>query len=236
MEKDKAAHKYDVELNPLPESKRLVVFGDDYVADQPVALHLKTKWSWSGDSMSVKDQFGAQWISIKGDIWSLSETKVVYGKDDKPLFVIAEKQWWNLVDDAQAVFDCRGIEDLKEARDVKKDKSKLMFHVSSNLGNTKQKATVRNSGVKGEMEEMVDIVGKCTFFNQKCAIWRDGDYKNGGVPLAKFMSPIELQNFLDYKSMSGETEDYYLTVAPGADIAVCLAFVIAIREMNDSYS
>jgi len=231
------AHKYDVDLQPLADNKRLVVFGDEYTSDKPVALHLKTKWSWSGDSMSVKDQFGEQWFSIKGDLWSLSETKVIYGKDDKPLFVIADKAWWNFLDDAQAVFDCRGVEDLKEARNVKKDKTKLMFHVSSNFGNTKQKATVRNSGVNGEMDEMVDIVGKCTFFDQKCAMWRDGDYKTGGTPIAKFMSPIELQNFFDFKSASGDpTQDFYLTVAPGADVALCLAFVIAIREMNESYT
>lgn len=230
-------HKYDVDLQPLADSKRLVVFGEQYITDKPIALHLRTKWSWSGDTMSVKDQFGEKWFSVKGDLWSFSETKVIYGKDDKPLFVIADKAWWNILDDAQVVFDCRGVEDLKEARDVKKDKSKFMFAVSSNFGNTKQKATVRNSGVNGEMDEMVDIVGKCTFFDQKCAMWRDGDYKSGGTPIAKFMSPIEMQNFFDYKSASGDpTQDFYLTVAPGADVAFCLAFVIAIREMNESYT
>jgi hypothetical protein len=175
--KEDDAHKYDVDLQPLPEDKRLVVFGDNYISDKPVALHLKTKWSWSGDTMSVKDQLGEIWFSVKGDAWSLTDTKVVYGKDDKPLFVIADKAWWNPLDDAQAVFDCRGIEDLKEARNIKKDKTKFLFHVASTFGNTKQTATVKNSGVKGEMDEMVDIVGKCTFFEQKCAMWRDGDYK-----------------------------------------------------------
>ncbi|KAL3933655.1 MAG: hypothetical protein SGBAC_010293 [Bacillariaceae sp.] len=230
------AHKYEVNLQPLPEDKRLVVFGEEYTSDKPVALHLKTKWSLSGNSMSVKDQFGEKWFSIKGVFWSLSETKVIFGKDDKPLFLIADKSWWNIFDDAQVVFDCRGAEDLKEAKDVKKDKTKIVCSVKSNLGNTKQDTTVKSSGAKGDMDEMVDIVGKCTFFNQKCAMWRDGDYKSGGIPIANFMSPLEVQNFFDFKSFSGDpTEDYYLTVAPGADIAFCLAFVIAIREMNHSY-
>ena len=187
--------------------------------------------------MSVKDQYDVTWFQVKGDAYSYSETKVVYGKDDKPLFVIADKQWWNVLSDAQSVFDCRGIDEVKEARNVKKDKSRLVFSVSSNFGNTKQTTTVRNSGVKGTMDEMVDIVGKCTFLNGKCAIWRDGDYKSGGIPLAKFMSPLELQNLFDYKSISGNpTQDFYLTVAPGADIAFCLAFVIAIREMDETYT
>lgn len=74
MTKEGKAHKYDVDLQPLEDTKRLVVFGEECIADKPVALHLKTKWSWSGDTMSVKDQFGETWFSVKGNIWSLSET------------------------------------------------------------------------------------------------------------------------------------------------------------------
>ena len=187
--------------------------------------------------MSVKDQYGNTWFQVKGNAWSFSSAKVVFGKDDKPLFLIADKAWWNVLNDAQTVFDCRGMEDLKHARKVTKDKSKAMLSVSSNVGNTKQKTKVKNSGVKGTLDEMVDVVGKCTFLNGKCALWRDGDYKTGGTPLARFMSPLELQNFIDYKSLSGDpTQDFYLTVAPGADIAFCLAFVIAIREMDETYT
>lgn len=225
----------DVELKPLAEDKRLVIFGEDYTADYPVGLHLKTKWSWSGDSMSVKDQNDETWFRVKGDVWSLSETKVIYGKDDKPLFAIADKRWWNPLNDDQLIYDCRGIEDLKEARDIKKDKSKLLFEVKSNVGNTKQKTSVKNIGAKGVAPEMVDIVGKCTFFKAKCSMYRDGDHATGGIPLAKFMSPLEFQNFIGKGVLEGFTEDFFLTIAAGADIAFCLAFVIAIREMDKSY-
>ena len=69
----------------------------------------------------------------------------------------------------------------------------------------------------------------------KCAIWRDGDYKSGGIPIANFMSPLELQRFIGYKSLEDSTQDFYLTVAPGADVAFCIAFVLAVREMEKSY-
>lgn len=231
----KEGHKYDVDLKPLEADKKLVVFGDDYISDKFEALHLKTKWSWSGDTMTIKSAEDKEWFYVKGNAWSLSETRIVYGLDGNPLFVIAHESWWNPLNDSQAIFDCRGIQDPKEAAKVKKDKSKLLFVVKSNFGNSKQTTTVTNQVAEGPKEQ-VKIVGKCSFANFNCAIWRDGDHKTGGIPLAKFSSPLELQNFLGYKSLENTTQDFYLTVAPGADIALMLAFVLAIREMDESYN
>ena len=232
------SHKYDVEVKALPHDKKISVFGDDqYVPNdgEVVALHLKTKFSWSGDTMNIKDTKGDTWFSVKGHSLSLSNLKLVYGRDDKPLFAIADKVWWNPLNDDQLVFDCRGIDDPKDVHKIKKDKTKVLFKVKSNIGNTKQKTTVRNKAHKGCMDEMVDIVGKATIFQGKCAIWRDGDYKSGGIPIANFMSPLELQRFIGYKSLEDSTQDFYLTVAPGADVAFCIAFVLAVREMEKSY-
>jgi 4-diphosphocytidyl-2C-methyl-D-erythritol kinase len=46
------------------------------------------------------------------------------------------------------------------------------------------------------------------------------------------MSPEELQRFIGYKSLEESTQDFCLAVAPGADVAFCIAFVLARGERN----
>jgi len=233
---EEAKNKYNVDLQPLSGDDRLIVFGNDYICDhQPVTLAIKTKFSWSGDSMDVLDvQTGEPWFHVKGNVMSDSKTKVICGKDQKPLFVVATKQWWNLLNDDQMVMDVRGATTKEQVNAMKKDKANVLFQVSSSLGNMKQKTTVKNLAQNGKE---VEITGKCSLLQQQCALWRDGDdTTKGSIPLAKFMSPIELQNFVGLKSTCDSTSDYYLTVTPGADIAMALAIILAIREMENTYN
>ena len=63
----------------------------------------------------------------------------------------------------------------------------------------------------------------------------------GGMEITKVevlrLSPMEIPNCMDCKSARGDlTLDFYLTVAPSANVALCLAIVIAIQEMNELYT
>mmetsp|Transcript_35315 Transcript_35315/g.69276 ORF Transcript_35315/g.69276 Transcript_35315/m.69276 type:complete len:217 (+) Transcript_35315:36-686(+) len=210
MGNSEGKHKYDVDPVPV-EGHPLCVFGRQFVSDKPTLLHMKSKWSWSGDDFSIKNvHTGDTILTIKGQTMSLSDKKRMYDAKGNLVFLMKEKFELN---DTQYVYGA--------------DEKTELFGVKSNFGNSKQHTeVVTDKGAKAT------IVSKASWGNAQCAMWI-GEPKEGGQPIAGFKSPLELKNF--YGKGEWFMEDYYIQIAPGVDQALVCAIVLAMNQMDESY-
>eukprot|EP00164_Ancoracysta_twista_P015608 GFYU01025871.1.p1 GENE.GFYU01025871.1~~GFYU01025871.1.p1 ORF type:complete len:261 (+),score=89.71 GFYU01025871.1:113-784(+) len=212
--KDKEAFE-KLEVMSLPEGQTLSVFGNQYVVPhgKPLVLHLKAKFfCWSGDDFKVKDPETKEvYFQAQGKALSFEEKKTVFDAQGNRVFIMKEKLMQ--LDDKQSVFSGA-------------DPQKKLFEVSSNFGNTKQYATVKDSDGKE-----VKLGMKMTFVGTRGSVWI-GEV-NAGQCIAKVTSPVEWQNFAQY---DWARDDFFVEIAPGVDAALVVAMILAYDEMDSSYA
>ncbi|CAE8642361.1 unnamed protein product [Polarella glacialis] len=178
-------------------------------------------WSISGDSFKIKDMStskdGNVLFEVAGKAYSFTNKRtLVDSKTQEPVFVMTEAAMQ--FDDKQTVYSGDGKTEL--------------FKVASNFGNTKQST----SGLKNNQGKKIILEGKMNLLSKKGHICL-GDV-NTGRPIGKVCSPVQIQNLIPDWSAGGSgwaRHDYFIEIAPGVDMALIIAMVLAYEQMEQSY-
>ncbi|WVW80492.1 hypothetical protein I302_102476 [Kwoniella bestiolae CBS 10118] len=186
----------------------------DLVAvDPPIGLHpqifaqkattlvLKEKvWSWTGDDFSVKDIEGRDVVKCHGKAWSLRERKVISDADDKFLFGIRNK-----------------ILTIHTTFIGEDESEKELFRIRKRLSlGAKMKATFLNPSN-----------------GQPITLLLKGDFWGGSADISIEDGPIIAQisrKLLNAREWLVDQQTYFVTIAPGVDLALMAAMCICFDE------
>lgn len=207
------------------------VFGEKWIVPKgkDAMIYIRSKfWSLSDGSFTIRDvsetktKEGTPLFACKGQAFSLSSKRTIFDASDGETPVFGLKEKLMQIDDKQSVCKCTG----KGKDTVIGDE---MFKVGSDFGNTNQYTVgLKNLGVPEEISMQADFVG------MKGGIWLGS--VDTGVPIAKFVSPLQLKNVIpEMGGMQFGGDDYFINVAAGVDMALVVALVLAYEEMNQSY-
>ncbi|CAK9780411.1 hypothetical protein CC85DRAFT_283526 [Cutaneotrichosporon oleaginosum] len=189
----------------VPANPPIAVFRD-FIAQAPTTLVLKEKvWSLSGDSFSIKDAAtGRPVVKVAGKALSLRDRKQVMDPSGRPLYSLRSK--------LMTIFNVQIGEDANE---------KELFRVRSHSLSLGSKLTVTFTNA---------ITGQPVELNIKGDMFGMGSViRCNGQPIAQIS-----REYFNAAQIFGDQQTYFVTVAPGVDLAliagICMAFDEAENE------
>lgn len=206
----------DVHLGQVPPGSTSV-FGDAFVVQgSPALLHLKAKF-FSHEQWTIVDK-------NNGDKAVFSVDSRTRGKDERNTLLDATGKPVCMIKGKMMSMD-----DNQHIHRVNPDGSpgEELFQMKSNFGNTKQESV----GLKNSSGQAFQICGKMSFTSMQGYLVY-GDLKTG-TAVAKVGQP---KHFGAVASGSWTDSDYFLEIAPGVDMAVILAMVVAYEQMEQNYA
>ncbi|BEI94491.1 uncharacterized protein CcaverHIS019_0700630 [Cutaneotrichosporon cavernicola] len=176
-----------------------------FISQGPVTLVLREQiFSLSGDDFSVKDAAtGKTVVRCKGKVVSFRDRKNVTDASGNLLFSMRDKLIAFM--STFVAEDARGHE---------------LFRVKRNIAlGTKMTATFRNAntGENAELSMRGDMFGLGTTI-----------VLNGNIPVAQISRKL-----LHMREWIADKQTYYVTVAPGVDLALIAALCIAFDEVKN---
>eukprot|EP00397_Hematodinium_sp_SG-2012_P026641 GEMP01027931.1.p1 GENE.GEMP01027931.1~~GEMP01027931.1.p1 ORF type:complete len:233 (+),score=38.81 GEMP01027931.1:66-701(+) len=191
-------------IQPMPVPDGLNVFGERFLSKNPIKLHLRQNlWCWSGDDFHIQDpNTGRKWFTVRGKSMSLHNKKSMLDFRGKPVFRMCQEQL--RFNAVEKVADPAGNH---------------LFNITAKFSFVRDKLTADVPSARGKQH----IVLKCDSSNQLGLIFL-GEPKTGGQCIAKIYRPTGSKSF--------GKQDYYLTIAPGVDVALMVAMCISRDELH----
>ncbi|KAF1997821.1 DUF567-domain-containing protein [Amniculicola lignicola CBS 123094] len=193
-------------MEALPPLPQATAFFPQFTAQQPIELLIQEKvMSFSGDDFAITDTFKNPVFKVQGKVMSISGRKTFTDMQGNHLFDIQRE----LLHIHQTY-----VLNKTDGTTIMTVKKKFAF-----LGN---KAIATFTGSDGRQ---VELQLKGDFFARKASIT---DNAQGGAVVAMIKRGLSAQELIFGQQM------YKLAVAPGADMALMVAFAICLDEMNEA--
>ncbi|WRT66012.1 uncharacterized protein IL334_002963 [Kwoniella shivajii] len=176
----------------------------NYFAQQPTTLVLKEKvFSWSGDDFSVKDTNGHTVVRCHGQSMSFRDRKVINDANGQFLFGLRNKLL-----SIHKTF----VGETQDERELFRIRKRM------SLG-SKMEATFVNPATS----QTITLVLK-------------GDFWGGSADISIENGPVVAQisrELFNARQIFGDQQTYYVTVAPGVDLALIAAICICFDEAKN---
>lgn len=195
-----------VPLHPSPEP--ICATEPRFILPHPVTLRLREKvFSISGDDFKIScANTGAEYFKCQGKVFSLREKKILRDNGGVPVL--------NFKEQLIAIMNKFNIYAGSDS-----DRKICQFYTKYTFVKSKMSTDFKDI-CTGQMRHVV-LKGD----------WRDkrgviywGEPKQGGIPIAKIFRQH------GGKNMFFGTDDYFLEIAPGVDIALMVTMCIALDE------
>lgn len=190
-----------------PQNPPLGIF-PQYCVQGPTILILKEKvWSWSGDDFAVKDDKGVPVVIIKGKAMSWRDRKIVSDTSGKELFHITNK----LISLRKTILGT----DQSENRELFKVVKKISFG-----------AKIIATFTDAQSGKPVELYLRGDFWGGSADI----SIGDGGPVIAQIS-----RDLWKMREIFSDKQTYYVTVAPGVDLALISALCVSFDEcMNEN--
>lgn len=188
-------------------SSRIAVIDSRFVMPTPQVLKMReAAFSFSGDDFTIDDAVTRRpWFRIDGRAMSLNQRKTLLDSANRPIAYFTSE-----------LFSLRGSMTVSDLR------GRPIFTVTPQLKllDKEMLATARNL----ETGAQVQLVVKGNFRGSRCTIFV-GDPRTGGREIASVRKQT-----INIKTMLTGQQDYTLSVAAGADVALCVLLALAFDE------
>ncbi|WWC96582.1 hypothetical protein V866_003450 [Kwoniella sp. B9012] len=179
----------------------------NYFAKQPTTLVLREKvFSWSGDDFSVKDTNGFTVVKCHGQAISFRDRKVINDPNGNFLFGLRNKLL-----SIHKTF----IGETQDERELFRIKKRMSF-------GSKMEATFTNPAT-----------------NQPITLLLKGDFWGGSADISIENGPVVAQisrQVFNMREVFTDQQTYFVTVAPGVDLALIAAICICFDEAKNENS
>ncbi|WWD05355.1 hypothetical protein V865_003428 [Kwoniella europaea PYCC6329] len=179
----------------------------NYFAKQPTTLVLREKvFSWSGDDFSVKDTNGFTVVKCHGQAISFRDRKVINDPNGNFLFGLRNKLL-----SIHKTF----IGETQDERELFRIKKRMSF-------GSKMEATFTNPAT-----------------NQPITLLLKGDFWGGSADISVENGPVVAQisrQVFNMREVFTDQQTYFVTVAPGVDLALIAAICICFDEAKNENS
>jgi len=190
---------------PLPPVHPALGVNATYCLPKETTLVMKEKvWSLSGDTFHITDENGVEVVRCQGTTFSLSDRKEFQDSQGRPLFSLRNK----LIAIHKTFY--------AEAPD-----GKILFEVKNkfSIGKAKMVATFKNLASNNADIELL-VRGD----------WID---KSAKITMGDVVVATISRKLFNARELIGGQQSYYVTVAPGVDLALAAALCVALDEAEN---
>ncbi|KAE9378774.1 DUF567-domain-containing protein [Stipitochalara longipes BDJ] len=175
-----------------------------YCTPKQTVLCMKEKvWSLSGDTFHIVDENGHEVVQCRGQAFSLSDRKEFADSSGRPLFSLRTRHFT-----------------LHKSFYAEDASGKTLFEVKGkfSLGSSKMIATFTNQSNGAPIELLV----KGDWFDRSAVITM------GNQTIATIG-----RSYFNMREVFGGQQTYYVTVAPGVDLAMMAAICVCLDEKEN---
>ncbi|KAF4627723.1 hypothetical protein G7Y89_g10431 [Cudoniella acicularis] len=172
-----------------------------YCVPKQTTLVMKEKvFSLAGDTFHIVDENGVEVLQCRGQVFSISDRKEFTDTSGRPLFSLRSK-----------------LLSLRRSFYAEAPNGSVLFEVKGKFtfGGAKMIATFNNASNSAPIE----LVVKGNWFDRSATIMM------GDILVAQIS-----RQFLNMRQILGGAQTYYVTVAPGADLAMIAAICVCLDE------
>ncbi|KAF8606972.1 DUF567-domain-containing protein [Ceratobasidium sp. AG-I] len=194
-----------MQFSPLvPQNPPLGVL-PAYAQNTEVTLKLREKRiSLSGDSFAITDVSGRPYFKMEGNAFHIRDKKTLMQADGRPIFNIQNKLL--SIHSQYLVYNA-----------TQSTESEPLFVVKSHFSLTGAKLDVSFTNASDNRPVVFELKG--SFFD------RSAEITMGGQPVARIS-----RQFMNSGQLLFDQQTYFLTVAPGVDVAMMVALCVCMDE------
>jgi len=179
-----------------------------YAQNIEVTLKLREKrMSLSGDSFAITDVQGRPYFKMEGNAFHIRDKKTLMQADGRPIFNIQNKLL--SIHSQYLVYNA-----------TQSTESQPLFTVKSHFSMTGANLDV--SFINASDNRLVKFELKGSFFD------RSAEITMGGQPVARIS-----RQFMNSGELLFDQQTYFLTVAPGVDVAMMVALCVCMDEKRN---
>ncbi|KAE8446675.1 hypothetical protein EG329_011718 [Mollisiaceae sp. DMI_Dod_QoI] len=176
----------------------------NYCMNKQTTLVMKEKvWSLSGDTFHIVDENGLEVVQCRGQAMSLSDRKEFTSSTGAPLFSLRTK-----------------LLSIHKSFYAELPSGEILFEVKGkfSIGTSKMIATFTNASNRAHIELLV----KGDWLDRSAVISMDGTT----------VATIG-RSYFNMREIFGGQQTYYVTVAPGVDLAMIAAICVCLDEKEN---
>ncbi|KAG4416951.1 hypothetical protein IFR04_009895 [Cadophora malorum] len=175
-----------------------------YCVNKQTTLVMKEKvWSLSGDTFHIVDENNHEVVQCRGQTFSLSDRKEFADSSGRPLFSLRTR-----------------LLSLHKSFYAESPSGETLFEVKGkfSIGSSKMVATFVNASTKQNVELLI----KGDWFDRSATITM------GNIVVAQIS-----RSYFNMREVFGGQQTYFVTVAPGVDLALLAAVCVCLDEREN---
>jgi len=175
-----------------------------YCVPKQTVLVMKEKvWSLSGDTFHIVDEHGHEVVQCRGQAFSLSDRKEFADSSGRPLFSLRTRHF-----------------SLHKSFYAEDASGRTLFEVKGkfSIGTSKMIATFTNASNNQPIELLIK------------GDWLD---RSATITLGNSVVATIGRSYFNMREIFGGQQTYYVTVAPGVDLAMMAAICVCLDEKEN---
>ncbi|CZS93917.1 related to DUF567 domain protein [Rhynchosporium graminicola] len=188
----------------LPPIQPALGVNPAYCVNKQTTLVMKEKvWSLSGDTFHIVDENNHEVVQCRGQTFSISDRKQFASSTGQPLFSLRTR-----------------LLRLHKSFYAEGANGQVLFEVKGkfSIGSSKMVATFANASTKQNIELLI----KGDWFDRSASITM------GNIVVAQIS-----RSYFNMREIFGGQQTYYVTVAPGVDLALIAAICVCLDEREN---